>query len=212
MPSNFWNDVNVEPKRSFRWVGYINFYKPSGGGGTLSEAASIKPFLVSSWSPPTFEIEDTQTINKFGGFMTNRTKNFKWSNVTINIIDIESGDGSNASKGIYGWLQSLGYNARNFSTAAPVNEFIQSLSTADITALSLERIDALGKPYEKWKFLKPVITNIMFGDLFDYGSDDINKVELEFLVNQVERVDDSSALAEFAGATDRLVKSMTSLF
>ena len=49
MPSSFWNDVNVEPKRSFRWVGYINFYKPSGGGGTLSEAASIKPFLVSSY-------------------------------------------------------------------------------------------------------------------------------------------------------------------
>ena len=89
--SNFWNQSTIEPKRSFQWVGYINFF--DGGAVNLQSTSGDfgpAPFLVSNFTKPKFTFENETLINNFTSETEIITKNYVWEDISLSIVDIQN--------------------------------------------------------------------------------------------------------------------------
>ena len=165
----FWSSTSTEPKRKYRWLGFINFHNPES---TIDYGPQA--FAVKSFTHPVLTLDNEKIINNFTSETRIVTKNYRWENCTISIHDMERG--YNASGQIYGWLQSLGYKAvQNIESLSKLFTNIQN-NTFDLT---LSHIDAHGQITESWSFIEPQPISIDFGGELSYDSDETLAVTLE---------------------------------
>ena len=173
--SNFWNQSTIEPKRSFQWVGYINFF--DGGAVNLQSTSGDfgpAPFLVSNFTKPKFTFENETLINNFTSETEIITKNYVWEDISLSIVDIQNQE-SNASNAVYSWLTSLGYEPEQ--TLTQLSTLFGNLDNKKLS-LRLQHIDSNGQAFEEWSFVKPQITSIDFGGELGYDSEEVLKINI----------------------------------
>ena len=100
--TSFWNATTIEPKRAYRWVADINLQTVDG-----NEVGPSR-FLVSTFTKPTFTLDNESIINNFTSETEIVIKNYSWDDISMTMIDLEN-DEYNVSSGLYSWLTSLGY-------------------------------------------------------------------------------------------------------
>ena len=173
--ANFWNQSNIEPKRSFQWVGYINLF--SGGAQTLQSTSTDfgpAPFLVSTFTKPKFTFENETLINNFTSQTEIITKNYVWEDISLTIMDIQNSE-NNASNAVYSWLSSLGYEPEQ--TLTQLSTLFGNLDDNKLSLL-LQHIDSDGKAFEEWRFTKPQITFVDFGGELSYDGEEVLRVNI----------------------------------
>ena len=171
--ADFWNQTYIEPKRSFQWVGYINFFS----GNAISDGDmdfGPKPFLVSNFTKPIFRFDNETLINNFTSQTEIITKNYVWEDTTLSVIDVQNVN-ANASNSVYRWLRSIGYES--VQTLTQLSKLFSNLDNNKFS-LKLEHIDSDGKPLERWTFIDPQVSSIDFGGELNYDSEDVMKLNI----------------------------------
>jgi len=171
--SSFWSSQNIEPKRSYRWVGLINMMNANSD----SIDHGPKPFLVKTFRRPMMSINVEKVINSFTSENTLNTKHYSWDDFSLSIMDIQE-DELNASKNIYQWLTSLGYQPQQ--DLNHLSRLFTNLYRPEKLSLTLQHINAEGSPFEQWEFLEAQPTSIDFGADANYDSDEPVIVTLNF--------------------------------
>ena len=158
----------MEPKRAFRWVADIDLQTADG------KEVGPKRFLVSSFTKPTFTLDNESIINNFTSETEIVVKNYVWDDISISMIDVENRE-LNTSSALYGWLKGLGYQPiQNVDTMSTLftNLYDNKMN------ITLQHLNADGKAIERWTFIKPQPTSINFGGELSYGSDEIMTVTM----------------------------------
>ena len=173
---SFWSSNEVEPKRSYRWVGHINMI--AGTEGQVSHRGDFgpKPFLVRSFKRPTLSFQNEKIINNFTSENAINLKHYIWEDVSVSIMDVEKEE-LNSSLQIYNWFVSLGYEPEQ--TTAKLSKLFTNLYDNKLN-LNLQHIDHKGKPFEEWTFLKAQPTKVTFGGEASYDKDEPVIITLDF--------------------------------
>jgi len=159
----FWASNKVEPKRAFRWIGYINMFGASGNADF-----GPKPYLIQSFTKPTFTLDSEKIINNFTSETIIATKNYVWDDISITMVDTEDPK-YNTSNSFYSWLIGLGYEP--VQSVEGMSTFFNNIQNEKLV-ITLNHINAAGDKIESWEFIKPQPTSISFGGEMSYGSDD----------------------------------------
>lgn len=206
---SFWTSTDLEPKRSYRWVATINFQPQNTALQSLSSAVSIlapslggalgvydiPPFLVKSFSKPSYTVPVNQVVDNMGTAITNFVGVPVWSDVEIEAYDaIKSTD--NVTRIVYNFLQAAGWKGGTEGTAggggwSDTAKALERAGNGDLVTLTLDLINSEGKTYEKWKISKPVLKEFNYGGTLDYESDTATTVKLVFSI--------SGAIYEYIG-------------
>ena len=149
----FWASNGVEPKRAFQWLGYVNLLGAPGGD------LGPKPFLIKSFTKPTFTLDSEKIINNFTSETEIIIKNYTWDDISITFYDPVPDD-INVSQGIYKWMKGLGYEA--IQSVNSLSKLLTNLYDNNFS-IALEHINSEGDAIEKWEFVKPQPTTINFG-------------------------------------------------
>ena len=155
----FWASNKLEPKRAFRWLGYVNLL---GAGSDLGP----KPFLIKSFTKPTFTLDSEKIINNFTSETEIIIKNYTWDDISITFYDPEPEE-LNVSGALFKWMQGLGY--QHLQSVGNLSKLLTKLYDGNFN-IALEHINSEGKPIEKWVFVNPQPTSINFGGELDYSS------------------------------------------
>lgn len=166
--STFWSANTIEPKRAFRWVADINLRT------TNNRDIGPRRFLISSFTKPTFTLDNESIINNFTSETEIVVKNYVWDDISISMIDVENRE-LNASSALYKWLKGLGYQPTqsvNTMSTLFTNLYDNKMN------ITLQHLNADGEAIERWTFIKPQPTSIDFGGELSYGSDDVMTVTM----------------------------------
>lgn len=157
--ANFWSNVNLDPKRQYRFK--VTF------GGVIDE------WLIKTVNKPSVTVSSTAHV-----YLTH-TFNFPgkvtWDDVNMTLIDSgEAGGGS--TKKLRDVLTKSGYTLP--TTPSAVGSTISKAKTANaVPTITIKQIDADNREIEKWTLHNPIITKITNGNL-TYGSDDLVEISL----------------------------------
>ena len=168
--STFWSANTMEPKRAFRWVADINLQTEDG-----NEVGPSR-FLISKFTKPTLKLDYDSIINEWNTKKTIFAKSAVWDDISISMIDVEN-KGLNATRVLWGWLKSLGYDP--FGDAGGGTKLFKNISGTTMN-ISLQHLNASGKAIERWSLVSPVPTSIEFdgGTELSYGSDEVMTVRM----------------------------------
>lgn len=157
--STFWQDPNLEPKRSYRFILSI----PGGAGGT---GRGIREFLVKKVGKPSFDISTQQ--HQFLNHKFNYPGKLTWNAIDATIVDTVSPD-ANATQEIMSILEQSGYEiptnpaaGGGLGTVSKRKAVIEGLGQ-----VTIRTIDSDGNTVEEWILNNAMITKATFGDL-DY--------------------------------------------
>tara|TARA_R100001510_G_C7593914_1_gene162724 strand:- start:100 stop:684 length:585 start_codon:yes stop_codon:yes gene_type:complete len=164
----------LEPKRSFRWLGYVNL-NSSGLNDIPQTDLGPATFLVSSFTKPKLKFDADIILGNFTSETSNIIKNYMWEDIQIRMVDVES-EVYNASSNIYRWLLSLGYEPNQ--TVTNLGKLFQNLHKADTMTITLEHINAEGKSFERWSLIDAQPTNIDFGEELNYENSSVMYVTM----------------------------------
>jgi len=160
----FWNDVNVEPKRKFRFLMDLGT-----AGGTLAS------YYIKTVKKPTFSMDGAQEV-KYIGHTFKYPGRVKWEDIDITVLDPASPD---ASAILLNIITNSGYNVPKLSpdvpsapTVSPIRTISKAASINALGSLRLSQIDHLGTPIETWTLHSPFLQKVDFGDV-GYDADDI---------------------------------------
>ena len=180
----------MEPKRSFRWVADLNLQTADG------KEVGPKRFLVSSFTKPTFTLDNESIINNFTSETEIVVKNYVWDDISISMIDVENRE-LNASSALYGWLKGLGYQPiQNVDT---VSTLFTNLYDNKMN-ITLQHLNADGRAIERWTFTNPQPTSIDFGGELSYGSDEVMTVTMGITYVAAQYEDLANSLTGRIGA------------
>ena len=177
----FWSDINIEPKRDWRFKGVIE----NSGGGL---EGVIQPETVLSFSPPKFDAQLSEEFNYFGGVKRTIIPNrYEWGPLSIVLRDSETNMEKIAKPRAATWNNSYAMWTWLVNTKI-IKASTGKLNTPDSIDATwdcqVDRIGANGKKMEQWKWTGQ-ISNITFGN-FDYNSDALSTVKLDFKVTTVQ--------------------------
>ena len=183
--SKFWNDVRIEPKRSYRWIAQLNFFSDEPG----NRGNSTFNYLITSFTKPTFEIGSETIINNFTSETEIVATVYQWPDISVTMIDVENSD-LNVSSKVYDWLEASGYEPQQ--TINNLSNLYSNLD-ADKFSLSFTHLDDRGIPIEEWTFLRPQPTRFDFGGEVSYESDSIMTVTMgvTYVAAEYKRLDTS---------------------
>ncbi len=185
--AKFWSAATVEPKRSWRWVGYINLRSAGKEFGP-------QPFLVKSFTKPKISLPSDKMINNFTSEAQVITKNYNWENTTVEIFDVQDKE-LNASSALYKWFKSMGYQpAQSLEKLSKLFTNLQG----DRISLTIAQLDHEGKQIETWDFLKPAIISMDFGGSANYESDTMSVITLEFMCTSAQYTNKSTEAKDIA--------------
>jgi len=173
--AKFWSAAAVEPKRSWRWVGYVNL---RSAGNELGP----QPFLVKSFTKPKISLPSDKMVNNFTSEAQIVTKHYNWENTVVEIFDVQNKE-LNASHGLYRWITGLGYEPTQ--TIEKLSDLFTNLQDNSVD-LTIAQLDASGDQIETWDFLEPAIIGIDFGGMLAYDQDAMTTVTLEFMCTAVK--------------------------
>jgi hypothetical protein len=157
--STFWQDPNLEPKRSYRFILSI----PGGAGGT---GRGIREFLVKKVTKPNFDIA-TQTHN-FLNHKFNYPGKITWNAIDATIVDTVSPD-ANATQEIMSILEQSGYEIPTNPASGGGLGTVSKRKAVEqgLGQVTIRTIDSDGSTVEEWILNNAMITKATFGDL-DY--------------------------------------------
>jgi len=140
----FWNDSQLEPKRSYRFLLRIN---------------GFQPYLIKSVKKPSFTIGETphQYLNHtfyYPGRVT-------WNTIEFTIVDTV-GDSDNGTRQVMGLLENSGYK---LPSATSYDTISKKKATEAMRQIEIQTIDADGDVKEKWFIKNAWIQSATFGDL-----------------------------------------------
>tara|TARA_R110000744_G_scaffold179822_1_gene298809 strand:+ start:257 stop:772 length:516 start_codon:yes stop_codon:yes gene_type:complete len=161
MSEKFWNSSTLEPKRSHRWLVYLN-------------GSNIPTYVAKKVDKPSFTINETE--HKYFGHSFFYPGHVTWETISLTLVDPIEPD---TSKTLMDILKDSGYSD---PTDHP-NGALRTVSKADsVRALGpqvrIEQFtDDLESPVESWTLHNPWIKDAKFGNLA-YDSDDMVEIEL----------------------------------
>ena len=164
----FWTDVGAEPKRSFRYL----FYLQGANRG-------LQPYVVQTVKKPSFTIEG-QVQAKYIQHTFKYPGRVMWQDVTVTIIDprgAAGGQNEDAALILDGILETAGYSrpadAPTGGGNDPTNRSISKAnSVAALGSPKLNEIDANGTNINEWTLTNAYLSNVDFGQL-SYNEDSL---------------------------------------
>jgi len=161
----FWSDLNVEPKRSFRW--YFTIGK--------SDENALQTYAIKTVKKPSFTISEVP--HQFVAHTFYFPGRITWNTVDVTFIDPVIPDQASA---ITNMVVAAGYNVPRDESAA-LKSFSKAKFANAGTQASITQIDAEGDPIEIWTLNNSFFTNVDYGQL-DYGSEEmvINSVTIRY--------------------------------
>jgi hypothetical protein len=164
----FWSDVNIDPKRSFRWL----FHLPN----------IIHPYLVRSVKKPSFSVGNI--AHQFVNHTFYYPGRVNWNPVDVTLVDpAGGGDSANAvgddtSMTLLKAIYDSGYQDPSKDGAEGMYSSISKFrSTAVLGTPIIEQIDGFGRTVEEWTLHNAWCENVDFGSL-DYGSEEMISVSM----------------------------------
>ena len=156
----FWADVNLDPKRSFRWVFFM---------GNL-----IQPWLIRSVKKPSFSVGNVahQYINHTF-FYPGRVS---WSPIDVSFVDPGGVGEADSADQIMQAVKEMGWLEPRLGSAATTS-ISKSRANAALGEARIVQIDADGNQIEQWELFNPWVTNVDFGSL-DYGSEEMVTISM----------------------------------
>tara|TARA_Y100001937_G_C7126244_1_gene335076 strand:+ start:1649 stop:2251 length:603 start_codon:yes stop_codon:yes gene_type:complete len=185
---SFWADKNLNFKRTFSWIGYVNLFSPTNGIASstpLLRGASIPPFLINSFTKPNLNFEIVKSYSPWNSEEKNKIKKTAWAPITIRAVDASKAD-SNTTKILYDWMLSQGYNAEaQAGSGSPkdMHNLLKNLNRKGNTSLIIETIGSDAGVIEKWEFLNPILTEFDFGGEMSYDTDAVSYVTMQFEIS-----------------------------
>ena len=127
-----------------------------------------------------FETVELQTV---GGSRAKFPGAVSWDPITLTMVDggmdiIAGSEEMDVSRGVTELLNLSGYTGWN-STQTKTEAFNA------IGPLTIQQIDARGRPIEEWVLINPFITSVDYGEL-DYSSEEFTKITLEIAYDKAE--------------------------
>jgi len=163
----FWSDISVEPKRTYRWLFYLDGGDPKVG---------IQTYTVKSVRKPSFSVSSVE--HQYIAHTFNFPGRLTWSPVEVTIVDPVTPD---ASATLVRALIGAGYEIPVPSTDDP-NRVNRSFSknkaiNSGLGTPRLTQIDADGRQIEEWSLQNAYLESVDFGSL-DYGTDEMVNITL----------------------------------
>jgi len=155
--AGFWTDVNIEPKRQYRWLAYI--------GG-------MEPWLCKKMGKPKVVIGETE--HKFLNHSFFYPGRAVWDPIQMTLADPVT---PNAAGIFFGKLMASGYKAPvNFSQAvSTISKAKSSVGLGNVQIVQLgsrASSDANSDPIETWTLNNCWVKDIAWGEL-DYGAEEM---------------------------------------
>jgi hypothetical protein len=165
--ANFWNSMNVDPKRSFRFV--MTFGGSTTGGTSDSE---IHQYFVKMAKKPSFTVSNVQ--HQFVAHTFNFPGRLAWDPVEVTFVDPINPDASNALINV---LAKSGYQLpTDGQRPGPSFNSISRLgATQALGQPRITQIDGNGQDVDEWTLWNAWIERVDFGQL-DYGSEEMVNV------------------------------------
>lgn len=162
----FWNDVNTEPKRQFRFE--LSFSEKNGEGRGSIPVWTVKTASKPKANVSTIEHNYIDHTFKYPGRVT-------WDPISVTLVDPVNPDLS------FAFLDVLGGAGYKFPTTSTVSKVSLSkkLFKNEIGSVFIDQIDNEGTCIERWELVNPFLTSIDFGGSLDYSSDEMNEVTVE---------------------------------
>jgi len=160
--AGFWADVNIEPKRAYRWLAYI--------GG-------LDPWICKKFTKPKVTISETS--HKFLNHTFWYPGRAEWDTVSFTLADPVTPDAAGI---MFGKLMAGGYKYPDaFSPSVSTiskKKMATGLGEVKIVQLGSEATSADNtNPIETWTFINAWVKDIGFGEL-DYDSEDMVNIEV----------------------------------
>mgnify|MGYP005826801005 CR=1 FL=1 len=157
----FWNQAQVEPKRSFRWLLYLS---------------GMPQFIVTKVKKPGFSVGNTP--HNFLNYEFKYPGRVTWAPINFTVVDPVTPD---STESLYAILQNAGYKLpTDYEEAGARTISKQGMVQALGTQIKLAQLGAEGTPIETWTVNNPQITSIDFGDL-DYGNDGLINITVNLV-------------------------------
>lgn len=158
--TTFYSDMFSEPKRSNRFLFYLN---------------DIEVYEVKSVDKPKFNVATVE--HKFGQHRFRWPSSVTWDDVSVTLVDATGPDGKGSALAkVANRLVEAGY--RPPTSFANATTYMSKAKM--VTAIGVPRIvqvDADGLPLEEWKLHNAFIINAGFGTL-SYDGDEIMTITL----------------------------------
>jgi len=161
MPTKFWTDSNLEPKRQHRW----NLFIPSRH---LS-------FYVTKTTKPSFDIKETE--HKYFGHSFWFPGHFTWKSVAMTLVDPFGANGTSGQ--LMRVLLDSGYSRPTQPTPVTLSKKEAVAALGGGVTLKQYTTEANGQALvgETWDLKTPWIQSVNFGSL-DYNSDAMVTVDV----------------------------------
>ena len=164
--SLFWNDVNTEPKRRYR-------FELSFTNRNADRAADIPVWTVKSAAKPKANV--STITHTYIDHEFNYPGRVTWEPITVTLVDPVHPDLS------YAFLDVLGIAGYKFPRTADISK--ASLSKKGfkdaIGTVLIKQLDDQGTPVEIWELVNPFITSVDFGGALSYDDDEMTEVTVE---------------------------------
>jgi len=165
--SIFWNQVNMDPKRQFRFV--LRF-------PTAVKGMKIPEYVIKTVTKPKITISSIPHSYidhefKFPGRVT-------WDPISLTLVDPGGKDAANDMA--VSIMNKLGWSGYQYPVGPEVAKITLSKEQASTAVGEVEivQLDSGGKETEVWTLKSPFLTSIDFGSL-DYSSDELSEITLE---------------------------------
>jgi len=157
----FWSDLNMDPKRSFRWLFYIS--------------KIAKPYLCRSVKKPSFSVGNIS--HQFVNHTFYYPGRVSWNPVDVSIVDPAGGglgyDTEDTSVSLLNAISASGYqNPDRGGPDGSVTSISKAAASKYIGEPVIEQIDGEGRTIEEWTLHNAWIESADFGSL-DYGSEEM---------------------------------------
>lgn len=199
----FWDDVQIEPKRKFKF-----FVTIAGGGASHDKVITIPPYVIKKASKPSFSI--TEAKHSFLGHNFFFPGKLEWKEVDITLVDAagfnesdstatagtdlaSGGEQTDQTLSIMRLLHEFGYQHPTDTAAAVTagtyannaKTFSKWAGTTSLGSVTFKSIDSNGQVIEEWTLKNAWIKEVNFGD-GDYSSDDIVELTLKIRYDWAE--------------------------
>jgi hypothetical protein len=163
--ANFWQNVNLEPKRGFRFLLSVE------GGANFG----ISQFLIKSVKKPSVGVgESSHNFLNHTFFYPGR---FTWQEVNFVVVDTVD-PSANASKQVMQLLEASGYELPTTPSAASDRKSMsKKASVTGLGTVKIKTLNAEGVVIEEWVLNNAWVKTADFGAL-DYGTEDLLNVSI----------------------------------
>ena len=163
--ANFWQNVQLEPKRGFRFILSV------AGGANFG----ISDFLVKNVKKPAVGVGEG--VHNFLNHTFYYPGRFTWQEVNFTVVDTVAAD-ANASKQVMKLLEASGYELPTTpTTAGDRKSMSKKASVNGLGTVQIKTLDAEGEVVETWVLNNAWVKTADFGQL-DYATEDLLNVSI----------------------------------